>query len=315
MTNDEYQLLIEEVKNLKSDNLVAWFFVLALFGSTTLFLFISSFGHGSTWLIAQIFLSINFLQWFFLLHDLAHDHYFENKKTNVVIGHLASIFSILPFYPWRYIHRSHHFWTGFKDKDPTQKILTRKDIPIKREKIINFCWKYWIPIFTLSFAFNNFWNIKKLNLLYPDKKNKNYFSILFPVLVHLYFLSSMGLEHYLKVWGLSYLLFLIYCDPLLLSQHSGIKQQIAGTDKIQKIHFKDQDIYTRGLNFPHFAERFIFFGFNRHVLHHHIPTLPGYHLTEINFKSERQLPWKEWLIKSKKISGVDLLFKEDQTYQ
>ena len=68
-------------------------------------------------------------------------------------------------------------WVGFKDKDPTQNLLTLKDIPLKRSKIINFCWKYWIPIFTLSFSFDNFWNLKKLNQLYPEKQNKNLISI------------------------------------------------------------------------------------------------------------------------------------------
>jgi fatty acid desaturase len=189
-------------------------------------------------------------------------------------------------------------WTGFKDKDPTQKLLTKKNIPKKRSSLINFCWKFWIPICTISFAADNFWNIRKLNQMYPEKKLKNYFSIFLPILFHLYFLMSMG-THYFKVWGLAYLIFLIICDPLLLGQHSGKKQMIADGKSVSMIHFKDQGEYTRSLQFSRFVEKFILLGFNRHVLHHLLPTIPGHRLVEINYNDPHTENWYKWLKKSK----------------
>lgn len=311
MKENTYQELMAINKEKPSDDVVAAFIVTAVLFSTLFFLALSSFGHGIIWFIAQIFLGINILQWFFLLHDLAHGHYFTNKKVNILIGHVASIFVILPFYPWKYIHRTHHLWVGFKDKDPTQNLLTRKDIPLKKEKIINFCWKYWIPVCTLSFSFDNFWNIKKLDAMYPEKKYKNYFSIFLPAFVQFYFFISMGPLHYLKVWGLAYLIFLVLCDPLLLSQHSGKKQMLALDNKVSMIHFKDQDEYTRSLKFPSFIEKVILLGFNHHSLHHLIPTMPGYHLVEMNFTDDTSEDWKTWLTEAKKMSGVELLYSDE----
>jgi fatty acid desaturase len=311
MTNEDYQALMEKNKNKESDDLVASFIVFSLFFSTLFFLTLSSFGHGFIWLIAQAFLGINILQWFFLLHDIGHDKFFSNKKFNLFFGHLASCFVILPFYPWRYIHRTHHQWVGYKDKDPTQNLLTLKDIPLKRSKIINFCWKYWIPIFTLSFSFDNFWNLKKLNNLYPEKKHKNLFSVILPALFHLYFLISMGPFQYLKVWGIAYLFFLVLCDPLLLSQHSAKKQMIANKNKVSMIHFREQDEYTRSLIFPNFVEKFILLGFNKHTLHHLIPTIPGYQLLEIDYNDYNSENWLTWLKEAKSIDGVELLYSEE----
>ena len=315
MTENEYQLLIEEANRKKSDDLVASFMVAMTLTSTLFFLMISSFSHGIVWFVAQLFLGINILQWFFLLHDLGHDKYFSNKKTNIFWGHIASLFVILPFYPWKYIHRTHHLWTGFRDKDPTSHLLTMKDIPEKREKIINFCWKYWIPICTLSFSFDNFWNWNKLQQMYPDKKNKNLFSILFPLFVHLYLIIDLGPVPYLKFYGIAYLVFLILCDPLLLSQHSAKKQMIAGNNKVSMIHFKDQEEFTRSLVFPKYIEMFIMLGFNRHVLHHLIPTLPGYHLVEMNYQDPNAENWLDWLKSAKKMKGVELLYSEELNYK
>jgi fatty acid desaturase len=311
MNFENYQKLINISKLKESDNLVASFVVISVLFSTLFFIAASAFAHGFFWFLAQVILGLNILQWFFLLHDLGHDHYFKFKFLNIFFGFVSSVFVILPFYPWRYIHRTHHFWTGYKDKDPTQSLLTQKEIPINRSKIINFCWKFWIPICTLSFSFSNFWNLEKLNKMFPDKKFKNYFSIFLPVVIHLTLLIFLGPFQFLKMWGLAYFIFLFICDPLLLSQHTGKKQMIALDEKVSMINFKDQDEYTRSLVFPKFIEKIILLGFNKHTLHHLIPTLPGYHLVDMDYVPEDAENWLTWLSMVKKTNGTELLYSEN----
>lgn len=230
----------------------------------------------------------------------------------MIFGYISSFFCILPFYPWRYIHRTHHLWTGWKNKDPTMAIIIPRNIPVWKKNLINFCWKYWIPIFTLSFSLANFWNISKLNRLFPDKKFNNYLSILLPLLLHTVMWYLIGTPLYFRCWGFSFLTFLVLCDPLLLSQHSSIPQLHSKGEKVSTFHFREQAQYTRSLTFPTWMKRYIFFGFNNHILHHLIPTMPGYQLAKIEMKNENDQHWVQWLKQAKSTKGFDLLLSEER---
>ena len=121
-------------------------------------------------LLGNFFIGINILQWFILQHDLGHNAFFKNSLLNSFFGHLASLFSLIPFFPWKNIHHSHHVWTGWKDLDPTHP--NKKIYELKRSTsfLVNLCWKLWIPIFALSFSLLSFWNLNKLRKLYPQKQ-------------------------------------------------------------------------------------------------------------------------------------------------
>lgn len=95
-----------------------------------------------------------------------------------------------------------------------------------------------------------------------------------------------------------------------MSQHSSIPQNHSQGKKISIIHFRDQDIYTRGLIFPNWISRYILLGFNNHVLHHQIPTMPGYQLSKIEIESAYNVNWWTWLKKAKSEKGFDLLLNE-----
>lgn len=312
MKAEEYQVFIEKYKNFKSKNLTASLIVISLFALGIFLIVSSAVSSGLWWFFSQIGLGIVILQWFFLLHDLGHDHFFSIKPLNVVVGFIASFFCILPFYPWRYIHRTHHLWTGWKDKDPTMTIIIPRNVPQWKKNLINICWKYWIPIFTLSFSFANFWNIAKLNNLFPDKKFKNLISIALPLITHAGIIYTVGASHYFHSWGLAFLVFLILCDPLLLSQHTSIPQLHSHGEKVNKFHFREQDQFTRSLIFPEWMGRYIFFGFNNHILHHLIPTMPGYQLSKIKIKSPNHINWFTWLKSAKKMKGFDLILGKEQ---
>jgi len=311
MDQREYQQLVEKYKHYRSKNSTALVITSALTVAGLGLIAFSSTAGGALWLVAQLVLGVVILQWFFLLHDLGHDHFFSSTPINVFIGHLASLFCILPFHPWKYIHRTHHLWTGWKDKDPTMTIIIPREVPNWKKSIVNFCWKYWIPLFTLSFSFANFWNVKKLNSMFPQYRAKNLFSILFPTFIHLSFILWLGFSSYLHSFGLGFLVFLVLCDPLLLSQHSSIPQNHSQGEKVSAFQFREQDQYTRSLIFPQWMSQYIFLGFNNHIVHHLIPTMPGYYLSEIKVGNTNDENWLVWLKRAKSTKGFDLLLSEE----
>ena len=47
----------------------------------------------------------------------------RHRWVNALVGHLASTFCLIPYYPWKYIHQKHHTWTGNVEHDPVLKSL------------------------------------------------------------------------------------------------------------------------------------------------------------------------------------------------
>lgn len=302
--NEKYRSL------LKANNAKAWTVTLSVLLLTCLGISLSLHENVGIWFLGQVILGVTILQWFFLVHDYGHGNYFSSQKLNDFWGHVASFFCILPFYPWRFIHRGHHYWTGWKDKDPTMTVIIPRDLPPGKRAFINICWKLWIPIFSVSFSLSNFWNIKKLKALYPEHREKFLFSILF--LLGTYLLLIVIYDNFFKVWGLAYLLFLVISDPLLLSQHSSVPQLHTRGKKVKPISFKEQDVYTRSLLFPTFVTKYILLSFNNHIVHHIYPTMPGYNLYKVDERFENEEPWYDWLRKAKQTSAVELLFSEER---
>ena len=312
MTKDEVQQVILKYKHIRPSLWKASFiisFLLLIFAGS---IYLSLSDQLLLWLLGQVLLAVNILQWFVILHDLGHGHFFPYPFLNGLFGHVASFFVILPFYPWKYIHREHHVWTGWKDKDPTMSIVASSNRSEKQKRVVNFCWKFWVPIMTLSFSFSNFWNLAKLFSMYPSLKMKrrNLFSILFLLVAYATILTLIPLSTFFKIWAASYFIFLMISDPLLLSQHSGVDQYISSVDfPAKKIPLREQDDFTRSLYFPAFIGHFILLGFHKHSLHHIFPNLPGYNLLSMDVPLPHSEPWLKWLKAAKKTPGSRLLFE------
>src|ERR1700752_1029087 len=105
--------------------------------------------HGWQYWAAQGLLAIFYFHNFAILHEAGHGNVHRRDVVNLVIGHYASLFCFLPFYPWKYIHQEHHTWTGNPEKDPTMKqilrIKTSKRVPF----LLKFTWRSWIPFAAL----------------------------------------------------------------------------------------------------------------------------------------------------------------------
>jgi fatty acid desaturase len=74
------------------------------------------------------------------------------------IGQVAGFFSIIPFYNWKRVHGRHHKWTGWQDVDPTTATLVPRELSRAERVLVNVCWRFWIPLFSVLYRINNFWN-------------------------------------------------------------------------------------------------------------------------------------------------------------
>jgi len=294
--------------DLKAIGLLLW---QAIF--TLVALYISYFGTGLLWILGQVLLSINLLQWFILHHDLIHGSLFKTKWLNIVFGHLSSIPSLLPFYSFRLAHHQHHIWTGWRDKDPSNPQMYLKQPSKWAINVVNFCWKYWIPILAPAFVIQNFWNVPRLFVRFPKQgdRNKILFSLFFVVVVYTtLFMLVPGFM--VQNWLLSFLLFLLMSDLILVSQHTHIDGKFADKaedpDAVKAIKYADQGAYARTILYPDWVSKYLFYYFDRHGLHHQQPSVPVYHLGSLPDHTKLKIGWVEWLSKAKKLSAFSMIY-------
>lgn len=287
------------------------FLVLWVAGLTLFSLWLSFSSSYLLWGIGQLLLAISMLQWFMLLHETGHKTLFKKGMINRRIGHVASLFCGIPFHSWQMIHHQHHKWAGWQDIDPTTEQVVPRKLRSFERNIINFCWKLYLPVFSILYRFNNYWNLPRLFRLFPRKKMKIKHTINMTLLLLSYILASLylGPVLFLKIFGLSFFLHMIFSDPILLSQHSHIPQHLSSGSKVQPFLPETQDVFTRSIVFPKWISRTILFNFDAHEIHHMFPKVPGYLLPKLNFTGDNQVSWIRWLKESKKIPADVLLFQ------
>lgn len=212
------------------------------------------------WLLGQLVLGISFLQWFFLIHDIGHGVFLPNKTLSIIFGHLASVFCLVPYCPWKYVHQAHHKWTGWREMDPTVPNEPFEEMSKAQRSIVDFCWKYWIPLIAMSYVASTFYNVKKLDrdFFQPAKKRNNRLSIGLVVMVYLILIIVFG-ALFFKVWLLAAFIFLSISDPYLLSQHTHLDSKHIEEEKLKPVPFIEQDNHSRTIRFPSFVEKYIFY--------------------------------------------------------
>jgi fatty acid desaturase len=292
------------------NRLYAYLILLWQCGFSAFAIYLSLSAQPFVWFIGQTLLALNMLQWFFLIHDLGHGVFISNPKIAVVFGHIATLFCFLPYYPWRQIHYAHHRWTGWREKDPTIPDRKFEDLSPRQIQIIDFCWRYWIPIFAVSFTLETFWNLRRLNRLFPDAKNRrqNAFSIGFAVAVYALLILSLG-NLFLKIWLLAFLIFLSVSDLMLLSQHTHLDYKDIQTESLKPVPFMEQALFSRTILYPKFIESFVLYHTNKHGLHHQYPKVPIYALHQFPETDENHIHWLEWLRRAKQMPGHLLIFR------
>ena len=264
------------------------------------------------YITGQLLLGIFFFQCFILLHETGHYSYFKNKFANTFFGNIFAFISFIPFNSWVNIHNLHHKWTGYRDKDPTTEgTVSPKFHPLTR-LLVNLSWLIWFPLFTIGYRIGNYWNISKIKKhVSPIHLTKIYRNIVLQIILYIilfYFGGNWIVVHLL----LSYFISLIISDVFILSQHSHIEIPIAGEQKVKPIRYSEQLKYTRSISLSSFMEKFIFFNFNLHELHHFQPGLPSYYLDKIQVKTSNKVNFFNYLFDAKSMLGMSFVFSTSE---
>jgi fatty acid desaturase len=264
----------------------------------------------AAWAVGQLLLGLMLVQWFVILHECGHDTLFRTRRYHVAAGRLAAFFSLIPYHAWTRVHGRHHKWTGWQDLDPTTSSLVPRPLGRAERAIVNTCWRFWIPLFSILYRLNNYWHLARLFRLFPKAGDRRAIVLDMVLLLGLYSLivAVAGPAVVFRVCAVALLLSLGLEDLLLLSQHTHVPQNVSGGVPVRPFPAIEQEPFTRSLQLPRPVSAFILH-FDAHELHHMYPFVPGYHLHRIRYDTENGIGWWHWVRGAKRMRGDVLLFQ------
>jgi fatty acid desaturase len=292
---------------LPSDAVGAAYFAFAAL-LTAAAAFLSSYPLGVVWLLGQLLFALAFLEWFVLLHEAGHRTLFLHRVPNFVAGTIAGFFALIPFTAWRHIHARHHLWTGWQDMDATTATLVPRVIAPWEKATINFAWRTGLPLFSVLYRLQNYWNVIRLRgYLRAAVVTRIGIEALLLVFAYVGLALWVGPLQLVGMCGLGLLLALAIQDPLLLSQHTHMPRHLALGASVRPFPAREQEAFTRSLRFPAWFSRMILH-FDAHELHHMFVRVPGYRLRRIHYRPANEVGWWQWLRAAKRLTGVEFLF-------
>jgi omega-6 fatty acid desaturase (delta-12 desaturase) len=224
-------------------------------------------------LLSQVLFAIVFFQAFGLLHECGHSTASPRPAVNAVIGHLASLFCFLPFYPWRFIHQAHHQWTGHLDKDPTLAAVRRWRRDGRVPPLVRWAWRSWIPLAALV-QHVVFWSYPLRLARTPGTPRRTLsrcaFSVLFLGLAYaaFFYFGPVPPRHL----ALAVILYLVATEAVNVPHHMGTPLGEA------RLSPWEQWRSTRSCHYPAGLSELLVLNFNFHTEHHTFPFLPWYRL-------------------------------------
>jgi acyl-lipid omega-6 desaturase (Delta-12 desaturase) len=298
-----------QLMHLKPSNAIGALIIGSCFAFTLAALWLSARASTWLWLGGQVLFALALVQWFAVLHECGHETLFRSKRPHSAIGHIAGFFSLIPFHNWKRVHGRHHKWTGWQDVDPTTaSLVPRKLAPFERV-LVNVCWKLWVPLFSVLYRINNFWNWPRLKALFPRASDRARLATSSLTLLAIYvaMFVAVGAETMLRLAGLGLLLALVAEDLLLLSQHTHIPQKVSGGEPVRPFPAVEQEVFTRSLAFPRWLSALLLH-IDAHELHHMYPYVPGYRLSEVAYTTENEIGLWAWIRGARGMPGELLLF-------
>jgi fatty acid desaturase len=258
----------------------------------------------------QLILAFAFVHAFVVLHEAGHHTLFRQRALNAAVGHVAGFVALIPFASWRRIHARHHRYTGWQDLDATTASLVPRELRPWERAVIDLAWRTWLPLFSVLYRLQNYWNVRRLDAFLPDAPARSRVRANVIVLVALYaaLAAWVGPGRLLILVGPALVLSLVVEDVLLLSQHTHIPQRLSGGARVQAFRPLEQAQFTRSLRLPTGLSAAIMH-FDLHELHHMYPRVPGYRLARIAYRAPNEVHWLSWTRAAKRLSGVDFLFR------
>ena len=259
--------------------------------------------------LGQILLGLAFLQAFILLHETGHYSFFKSKRVNILAGHFFGFLSLIPFISWVDIHRLHHRWTGWRDKDPTTTGTVNPEHSLFIRLLVNLCWLLFIPLFTIGYRIGNYWNFKKLEDFSSRTNRKKVFINLLFILI-IWAALILIFPKIILVYVLpAFIIGLVFSDLVILSQHSHIHMPVSHGKDVSPLKYQDQVQYTRSIHLGRIIDHWLLFNFSMHEKHHAFPGVPAYYLSQKEYPVENTRNFLTYLWRAKTMTGESFVFK------
>jgi fatty acid desaturase len=299
-----------DLQHLRSSNAAGWIYLAATTAATVAGAWLSLMPQAIWWLAGQLLLAATLVQWFIVLHECGHHTLFRASVLNEAAGHLAGFFAVIPYDTWKRVHNRHHKWTGWQDVDPTTARLSVAPAGRMARGLVNVCWKYWIPLFSLLYRLNNFWNIPRLLGLFRSNAVRRRLTVNTAAMAIGYVLvgTIVGPSVLARVLGFATLLAFIAEDLLLISQHTHVPMGLSNGKDVIPHPAIDQEQFTRSLRLPAWLSPLLLH-FDAHELHHMYPFVPGYRLSEIPYSPTNEVSCWKWIPAARGVPGEVLLFQ------
>ena len=296
--------------HLRPTDLAGARYVLATLALTAGGIWLALRGGWLSWIAGEVLLGIVLVEWFVVLHECGHGTLFRHRRLDTVVGHLAGFFSLIPFETWKRVHQRHHKWTGWQDVDPTTATLVPRPLAPAERLLVNFCWRYWIPLFSTLYRLNNFWNVPRVFSLFPSSEVRRRLALnsAAMVLVYIAVVAIVGPAVVIRLAPLALLVAFCIEDVLLISQHSHIPMHLSGGAEVEPFPTVAQEPFTRSLRLPRWLSRCALH-IDAHELHHMYPAVPGYHLSAVPYAPMNEVEWWRWVPAARAVPGEVLLFQ------
>src|SRR6478735_1934129 len=196
-----------ELVHLRPSNATGAALISSCVALTATSLWLSSSESRWVWAVGQVLFALALVQWFSVLHECGHETLFRARRAHRVIGWFAGFFSLIPFYNWKRVHGRHHKWTGWQDVDPTTATLVPRELSRAERMLVNVCWRFWIPLFSVLYRINNFWNWPRLRSLFEKSEDRRRLaaSSIALVVVYVAIVALVGPAALLRLIGLGVL--------------------------------------------------------------------------------------------------------------
>ncbi|GFS39268.1 fatty acid desaturase 7 [Actinidia rufa] len=173
---------------------------------------------------------------FVLGHDCGHGSFSDNPKLNSVFGHLLHSFILVPYHGWRISHRTHHQNHGHVENDESWVPLSEKLYKTLHVSTKFLRFKVPFPLFAYPFYLWSRSPGKKGSHFNPNSglflpSERRYVltsTMCWCIMIALLLCASIvvGPVQLLKVYGVPYLVFVMWLDIVTYLHHHGHEQKL-----------------------------------------------------------------------------------------
>ncbi|KAL0293306.1 UNVERIFIED_CONTAM: Acyl-lipid omega-3 desaturase (cytochrome), endoplasmic reticulum [Sesamum radiatum] len=233
---------------------------------------------------------------FVLGHDCGHGSFSDNPVLNNVVGHFLHSSILVPYHGWRISHKTHHQNHGHVENDESwvplpEKLYKKLDYSTKflRYKIPFPMFAYPIYLWSRSPGKSgSHFNPYSALFRADERKLVMTSTICWAAMVAFLFCVStiIGPLSLLKVYGVPYLIFVMWLDTVTYLHHHGHEQKLPWYRGKEWSYLRG-GLTTVDRDYGLFNK--IHHDIGTHVIHHLFPQIPHYHLVEATREAKRVL--------------------------